>query len=378
MNTSLLNNLQTVIGTKKPNCFEIQVYSKNQRKTKNPKYDEIKASIECKGIQSPLQVVFHPVEKQWVLSHGGQTRLMICRELYETYKDEKYLYPPVVFEEFNSDLDLCINHLIENQLRGDNSFVDTANAVRNIRLMMADSEGVIPTQDQLAERMSELGMPIRRQSITAMMYAAETLLPLITNEAFVQMLTRKTLDSIRALKSSLAQVTGSHEFDDQLIEMINSNSHAVTPKEIDNYFKLRTSSGLSPSKTSQIANSILKAVGHQYLMSGTDSAGKISIEIPQEGIDPSRSKLIFWLISQAGGFKSNGHLSIQGIDPRHPNDESVDSLFKSLNLSITDVMNVNFDVLSDVDDRTYGQLISLIKEIRKNRVQSNYQLESHT
>lgn len=108
---------------------------------------------------------------------GGQTRLLICRELYKETQDDSYLYPPLTKQKFTSDLDLSIRHLVENNLRGDNTFLETANAVLNIRRLLVESLGADPTQDDLANEMSSRGMPIRRQSITAMLYLAEELSP---------------------------------------------------------------------------------------------------------------------------------------------------------------------------------------------------------
>ena len=62
-------------------CFEIEVFYLNQRRSKKPMYDEIKA--------------------------------------------ESFLYPPASKQKFTSDLDLCISHLVENNLRGDNTFLSS-------------------------------------------------------------------------------------------------------------------------------------------------------------------------------------------------------------------------------------------------------------
>ena len=149
-------------------CFEIEVFYLNQRRSKNPMHDEIKESIRSKGIQDPLHIVFHPVQKKWVLSQGGQTRLLICRELYDETKADSFLYPPVSKQKFTSDLDLCISHLVENNLRGDNTFLETANAVLNIRNLLA--EGSETTQELLAKEMSSSLSKPMVSSIAALRY----------------------------------------------------------------------------------------------------------------------------------------------------------------------------------------------------------------
>jgi ParB family protein of integrating conjugative element (PFGI_1 class) len=234
----MTRHLSSIISTKTAliSCFDIDIFRLNPRRTKNPLYEEIKASILRVGLQSPLHIVFHPHSQSWVLSQGGQTRLLICRELYETTGNEAFLYPPIIEKAFTSDLDLCINHWVENHLRGENSFLETSYAVMNVKRLMVEESNIEPTQDQLAEQMALRGMPIRRQSITAIFYSAEILAPNITNQYFLDSLSRKFCDSIRAVRKKLEPVVSPERFDSELIQYINDSTQIVTIASIKSHF----------------------------------------------------------------------------------------------------------------------------------------------
>ena len=68
----------------------IKCYERNPRRSKNPEYDRIKASILMSGMDQPLLITRRPGEKDYVLQAGGNTRLQILKELFETTGKERF------------------------------------------------------------------------------------------------------------------------------------------------------------------------------------------------------------------------------------------------------------------------------------------------
>ncbi len=61
----------------------INLYERNPRRSKNPEYDRIKASILMSGMDQPLLITKRPGEKDYIVQAGGNTRLQILKELFE-------------------------------------------------------------------------------------------------------------------------------------------------------------------------------------------------------------------------------------------------------------------------------------------------------
>ena len=362
-------------------CFEIEVFYLNQRRSKNPMYDEIKESIQSKGIQDPLHIVFHPVQKKWVLSQGGQTRLLICRELYDETKAESFLYPPVSKQKFTSDLDLCISHLVENNLRGDNTFLETANAVLNIRNLLA--EGSEPTQELLAKEMSSRGMPIRRQSITAMMYLAEELAPYITNQAFLDCVSRKVVDSIRTLRNDLAEEMPSEKFDSALVEYVNSQPGNLSLKQIREHFLKKVVAPTTPGSRSNkaIAKSVSDAFGLSHVVSGSEElpSGFI-VSLPQHVDSPLQAEVCFFLASLSGVFDSSVSrevLAAMGLKDIGSDPADLASCVREhLNLTNADLSSLPSRVFCHASEEGFESLIRLIAGIRASFNSNNQSMEN--
>lgn len=352
-------------------CFDIEVFHLNQRRSKNPKYDDIKESARSKGIQDPLHIVFHPEQNKWILSQGGQTRLLICRELYEETGSQSFLYPATVKQSFTSDLDLCINHLVENHLRGDNTFLETANAVVNIRKLVADSQGAEPTQEELAVEMSRCGMPIRRQSITAMLYLAETVSPNVSNQAFLDGVSRKVIDSIRVLRKSLEQSIPNDDFDAQLVAFINSRSDNVSLKSIRNHFQPVDPhlSKATPRSNKAVASHVSDVFGLKGIVQGTDSlpSGYL-VALPEDTENKLQAEVCFFLTGLSGVFEgavSEDVLLGMGLDGIGSDPTELASAVRErLNLVEADLLGLPSRVFCRANDKAFESLVRLITGVR--------------
>ena len=60
----------------------IRPYDRNPRRTDNPAYARIKASIRAGGMAQPLVVTRRPGENDYTVAAGGNTRLRILQELH--------------------------------------------------------------------------------------------------------------------------------------------------------------------------------------------------------------------------------------------------------------------------------------------------------
>jgi len=54
---------------------QLQLYDLNPRVTRNPRYDEIKASIRERGLDASPAITRRPGEPRYIIRNGGNTRL---------------------------------------------------------------------------------------------------------------------------------------------------------------------------------------------------------------------------------------------------------------------------------------------------------------
>lgn len=364
-------------------CFDIDVFHLNQRRSRNPKYDEIKESVRSKGIQEALHIVFHPGQQKWVLSQGGQTRLLICRELYEETKDDSFLYPPTLKQKFTSDLDLCISHLVENNLRGDNTFLETANAVLNIRKLLVGVLGSEPTQEELAGEMSRRGMPIRRQSITSMLYLVEELSPYITNQLFLDLVSRKVVDAIRSMRNELVEVKPHGKFDSELVAFINAQNGGVSLKQIREHFHKPRYEPAPVNRQSNrlIAKNVLGLFGLENIVHGVNTIPSgFVVSIPQRTESSLQAKVCFLLVSLSGvleGQVTPEVLAVMGMDEAGVDPEVLASAIRDrLNLTNADLFILLSKLFCHANEEVFDSLIRLIVEIRTSFRSNNQSLEN--
>lgn len=352
-----------------PNCFEIQVFNLNQRKSKNPRYEEIKESIRAKGVSEPLTIVQHPEDNSWVLSQGGQTRLLICRELYEETLEARFLHPPVRKAEYSSELNLCINHLIENDLRADNSFFEKAIAVSNIFRLLAEELGSEPTQDLLAERMAAEGLPIRRQSITAMLYAANIFSSKLTNNAFADTLSRKMVDQIRQVRKQVEDSLPPTDFDEELVSFINAFDGAVSVAQIRSHF-LPPLPQPVPSNHAQTLIETLKLDFEAKTSEALGSGFLVKLPTDSDVVDKRSAQLLFYLVSLSGAITPRlpvevaQEMGLDGFDPSKSAEELADMVMNQLGLTAFDIATLNLRVLGDLDNDAFKALVRLQDTVR--------------
>ena len=177
----------------------IKPYDRNPRRSENPEYDRIKASIRSDGMDQPLVVTCRPGETEYVVGAGGNTRLHILQALYQETGDERFHWVDCLFKPWNHESDVLLAHLRENDLRGGLSFIDKAQAVLDARQLLEQEMGIDNlSQRRLETLLRERGYSLSHGLISQMGYAVHTLLPAIPR-ALQSGLGRPQVERIRAL-----------------------------------------------------------------------------------------------------------------------------------------------------------------------------------
>ena len=158
----------------------IKPYEHDPRRNVNPEYDRIKDSIRSNGLDQPLAITQRPQSTDYIVHTGGNTRLLILKELYEETGDERFARVPCLFRSWNRESDVLLAHLRENDLRGGLTFIDKARAVFEAKRFIEEESGVGEiTRKDLVDKLRSSGYSISTTLICQMAYAVRTLLPLI-------------------------------------------------------------------------------------------------------------------------------------------------------------------------------------------------------
>ncbi|MES9972329.1 MAG: ParB family protein, partial [Candidatus Thiodiazotropha sp.] len=188
----------------------IKPYERNPRHGENPEYDRIKASIRANGLDQPLIITQRPGTADYIVHSGGNTRLLILKELYEVTGDDRFSQVQCLFKPWNRESDVLLAHLRENDLRGSLNFIDKARAVFDIKQLLEAELGI----EALSQRRLEMalqagGYTLSQGLISRMGYAVKRLLPLIPR-ALNGGLGRPQVQRIRALDEAALQLWQRH------------------------------------------------------------------------------------------------------------------------------------------------------------------------
>ena len=158
----------------------LQPYDRNPRHDRNPEFDRIKASIRAHGLDQPLVITQRPGAMDYTVHSGGNTRLLILKELFAETGDNRFSQIPCLFRPWQRESEVLLAHLRENDLRGDLTFIDKAQAVYTLKQLLEDELDVSTlTQRQLHLALQAGGYTLSEASISRMGYAVRTLLPLM-------------------------------------------------------------------------------------------------------------------------------------------------------------------------------------------------------
>lgn len=151
----------------------------NPRTTRNPKYNDIKASILARGLDSVPKVTKNPdsTEDVYIFSDGGNTRYTILVELWEETQDERFRRIQCIFKPWPGRLKCVIGHLAENDVRGDLLFIEKALGIAKAKSIYEEQIGKAISQRELELFLRTEGYPVSQSSISRMEYTLENLYP---------------------------------------------------------------------------------------------------------------------------------------------------------------------------------------------------------
>lgn len=141
----------------------------NPRKGRNPRFDEIKASVRARGLDSIPKVTRDPDgEDIYIFSDGGNTRYQILCELWQETGDEQFYRVHTIFKPWPGRLKCLVGHLAENEVRGDLTYIEKAFGVHKARVIYEEQLGRTVTLRELSELLGSEGYPIDYSSLSRM------------------------------------------------------------------------------------------------------------------------------------------------------------------------------------------------------------------
>ncbi|VBT19902.1 ParB family protein [Burkholderia pseudomallei] len=160
---------------------QLRPYELNPRVTRNPRYDDLKASIRERGLDAPPAITRRPGEMHYIIRNGGNTRLAILNELWTETHEERFFRIPCLFRPWSprGEIIALTGHLAENELHGALTFIERALAVEKARELYEQESGTPLSQSELARRLTGDGYPTPQPHISRMQEAVRHLLPAI-------------------------------------------------------------------------------------------------------------------------------------------------------------------------------------------------------
>ncbi len=186
---------------------KVHTYDRNPRREDNPEHEQIKSSIRQRGMDQVLSVTQRPngSADKFMIIHGGNTRLEILKELFEETKDPKFGSLQCRYVAWESESDAIIGHLIENDARGDYSFIDRAIGVRNSKQELEKETGKKLSDRSLITTLHEQGYKLSRIDLFRMNYAVDVLYPAMP-EAMKAGIGPWQIDAIRKLQKHSKEI----------------------------------------------------------------------------------------------------------------------------------------------------------------------------
>lgn len=157
----------------------IRPYDGNIRLVRNPRYDDIRHRILTKGQEGELPITRRPGGEHFMIAKGGNTRWEIMHELWNA-GDGRFRAVDCRYYPWTCESDVLAAHLAENEVRGDNIFIEKALALQTLRRQWGQETGAPLGLREFERRLREsAGLSYSRRDILRFQYATETLYPLI-------------------------------------------------------------------------------------------------------------------------------------------------------------------------------------------------------
>lgn len=172
------------------NLDQLKPYEGNPRRTKNPAFEDIKASIKQRGLDHAPNITKRPGDDFYTILDGGNTRLQALNELFKETQDSRFYTIECVYkpwqneDEITNEVNMIIGHLAENDLRGELSFIEKALGIEEVRKLYEKKYNESFSHRQLSEKLKENGYPISNQQLGRMARTCEIIYPYIPNVLF--------------------------------------------------------------------------------------------------------------------------------------------------------------------------------------------------
>ncbi|HHL2499748.1 TPA: ParB family protein [Yersinia enterocolitica] len=152
----------------------------NPRTTRNPKFEDIKASIRTRGLDSIPKVTRVPDgEDVYIFSDGGNTRYQVLCELWQETGDERFYRIHTIFKPWPGRLQCVIGHLTENEMRGDLTYIEKSFGIHKARTIWEEELGRGVTLRELSQLLNQQGYPIHSSTISRMEDTLKYLYPVL-------------------------------------------------------------------------------------------------------------------------------------------------------------------------------------------------------
>lgn len=151
----------------------------NPRTSRNPRYDEIKASVRARGLDTVPKVTRDPDgdPNKYIFSDGGNTRYQILTELWQETGEERFFRIHVLVKPWPGRLQCVIGHLAENEVRGELSFIEKARGIHKARVIYEEQLGKSVSLRELSTLLTSEGLPVHNSTISRMEDALKYLFP---------------------------------------------------------------------------------------------------------------------------------------------------------------------------------------------------------
>ncbi len=142
----------------------IELYDKNPRQKDNENFEEIKQSIiATRGMQSTLNVTRRPGASNYMVGQGGNTRLKAQQDAYQEATDpalkEALSKITVVYKPWISESNVLMAHLVENMVRSDMCYWDSALGIMSLKKELEQEAGKVFSAREFSIKLNELGLP---------------------------------------------------------------------------------------------------------------------------------------------------------------------------------------------------------------------------
>jgi len=215
---------------------QLRPYELNPRVTRNPRYDDLKASIRERGLDAPPAITRRPSETHYIIRNGGNTRLAILNELWAETRDERFFRIPCLFRPWSprGEIIALTGHLAENELHGALTFIERALAVEKARELYEQESGGPLSQSELARRLTRDGYPTPQPHISRMQEAVRHLLPAIPTLLYGG-LGRPQVERLVALRRAAARTWEQYGGDDATFVALFQDALALFDGDAANF-----------------------------------------------------------------------------------------------------------------------------------------------